>query len=65
VHKHTLAQKEAAAKAQGASEEALAAELAPSPDDPLPLTAEELAGARAPCPPPPPCSPLSCGHALS
>ncbi|KAL6767714.1 hypothetical protein ACKKBF_B36355 [Auxenochlorella protothecoides x Auxenochlorella symbiontica] len=43
LHKHALAQKEAAARAQGASEEVIAKEIAPGEDDPQPLTPEELA----------------------
>lgn len=39
-------QREAQMKQQGASEEAIAAELAPKEDDPQPLTDEELAGER-------------------
>lgn len=41
MHRHALAQKEAAARAQGASDEAIAAQLAPTEDDPQPLTEEE------------------------
>ena len=45
LHKHALAQKEAAARAQGASDEVIAKEvLAPQPDDPQPLSEEELQG---------------------
>uniref|UniRef100_A0A061QM65 SWI/SNF-related matrix-associated actin-dependent regulator of chromatin subfamily A member 5 n=1 Tax=Tetraselmis sp. GSL018 TaxID=582737 RepID=A0A061QM65_9CHLO len=43
IHKHQMAQKESAAKAQGASEDAVQAQLVPSPDDPQPLTEEEIA----------------------
>eukprot|EP00775_Hariotina_reticulata_P010968 gene10968-11123_t len=42
-HKNLMAQKEAALRQQGLSEEDIAAELAPSPDDPQPLTVEEEA----------------------
>ncbi|GLI59043.1 hypothetical protein VaNZ11_000871 [Volvox africanus] len=41
THKHAMAAKEATLKNQGASEEALAEALAPSMDDPQPLTEEE------------------------
>lgn len=41
LHKHSLAGREAAARAQGASEETVAAQIAPSPTDPQPLTEEE------------------------
>eukprot|EP00878_Enallax_costatus_P003452 GHUV01003663.1.p1 GENE.GHUV01003663.1~~GHUV01003663.1.p1 ORF type:complete len:1042 (+),score=456.73 GHUV01003663.1:458-3583(+) len=40
-HRALMAQKESALKGQGMSEEEIAAELAPSPDDPQPVTAEE------------------------
>eukprot|EP00884_Botryococcus_braunii_P010359 jgi/Botrbrau1/19324/Bobra.0073s0055.1 len=40
--KHIQAQKEAAARAQGASDEVVASTIAPSPDDPEPLSDEEI-----------------------
>jgi SWI/SNF-related matrix-associated actin-dependent regulator of chromatin subfamily A member 5 len=44
VHKHALAQREQAARQQGASDETIQAEiLAPKEDDPQPLTEEEIA----------------------
>ena len=44
LHRHALAQREAAAVAQGASEETIAKEItAPQPDDPRPLSEEEQA----------------------
>ncbi|KAL4858477.1 ISWI chromatin-remodeling complex ATPase [Chlorella vulgaris] len=43
VHRHSLAQREDALRKQGASDEAIAAELLPKDDDPQPLTDEELA----------------------
>ncbi|KAL4443678.1 hypothetical protein ABPG75_011415 [Micractinium tetrahymenae] len=43
VHKHAQAQREQQMRQQGASEEAIAAELAPKEDDPQPLSEEELA----------------------
>ena len=43
LHKHSLAQREAAARAQGASEEVIQKEIAPNADDPQPLSAEEQA----------------------
>jgi SWI/SNF-related matrix-associated actin-dependent regulator of chromatin subfamily A member 5 len=43
VHKHQQGQKEASLRSQGASDEAIEAELAAGPDDPQPLTDEEVA----------------------
>jgi len=43
LHVHTVAQREAAMKAQGASDEVIVKELAPSGDDPAPLDEAELA----------------------
>lgn len=43
VFKHAAGQREAAARAQGASDEAVAEQLKPTPDDPEPLTEDELA----------------------
>ncbi|KAL4447228.1 hypothetical protein ABPG77_007261 [Micractinium sp. CCAP 211/92] len=43
VHKHSQAQRESQMRQQGASDEAIAAELAPKHDDPQPLSEEELA----------------------
>lgn len=43
VHKHSQAQREAQMRQQGASDELIAAELAPKEDDPQPLSDEELA----------------------
>jgi hypothetical protein len=43
LHGHVLAQREAAMRSQGASDDVIAAALAPSPDDPEPPTAEEVA----------------------
>jgi len=42
IYKHQMSQKEAAARAQGASEEVVQAQLVPSPDDPTPLSEEEI-----------------------
>lgn len=43
VFKHTCAQREATARSQGASEEQVAAEVVAGPDDPQPLSDEEVA----------------------
>ncbi|CAL8460870.1 g401 [Coccomyxa elongata] len=42
LYKHTQAQKEAAARQQGASEDVVQAQIAPAPDDPQPLSEEEI-----------------------
>lgn len=42
AHKHSLAEKERSARAQGASEEVVQAQIAPGPDDPQPLSQAEL-----------------------
>ncbi|KAK9812302.1 hypothetical protein WJX73_000685 [Symbiochloris irregularis] len=42
VHKHAVAQREAAARAQGGSDEAVAEAIKPSADDPVPLTEAEV-----------------------
>ncbi|KAL3157174.1 hypothetical protein ABBQ38_001414 [Trebouxia sp. C0009 RCD-2024] len=42
LHKHTSNQKEAAARAQGASDDVVEAQIAPSPTDPQPLTEEDI-----------------------
>ncbi|PSC72801.1 chromatin-remodeling complex ATPase chain [Micractinium conductrix] len=42
VHKHSLQQREANMRQQGASEEAVAEELAPKEDDPQPLTEDDI-----------------------
>jgi SWI/SNF-related matrix-associated actin-dependent regulator of chromatin subfamily A member 5 len=43
MFQHSKTQREAAARQQGASEEVIAKELAPSEDDPQPLTEDEIA----------------------
>ncbi|EFN58004.1 hypothetical protein CHLNCDRAFT_34395 [Chlorella variabilis] len=43
VHKHAQAQREDTMRKQGASDETIAAEMAPKEDDPQPLSEEELA----------------------
>ncbi|CAL5219362.1 g1181 [Coccomyxa viridis] len=43
VFKHNQSQKEQAARAQGASEDVVQAQLAPAPDDPQPLSEEDIA----------------------
>ena len=47
THKHALAEKERSARAQGASEEVVQAQIAPGPDDPQPLSEEEQAEREA------------------
>jgi SWI/SNF-related matrix-associated actin-dependent regulator of chromatin subfamily A member 5 len=44
IYKHQMSQKEAAARAQGASEEVVQAQLVPGPDDPTPLSEKEVCG---------------------
>ena len=47
THRHSLAEKERSARAQGASEEVVQAQIAPGPDDPQPLSEEETAEREA------------------
>ena len=47
AHKHSLAEKARSARAQGASEEVVQAQIAPGPDDPQPLSEEEVAEREA------------------
>jgi len=47
THKHSLAEKERSARAQGASEDVVQAHLAPGPNDPQPLSEEEVAEKEA------------------
>ena len=47
THKHSLAEKERSARAQGASEEVVRAQIAPGPDDPQPLSEAETAEREA------------------
>jgi SWI/SNF-related matrix-associated actin-dependent regulator of chromatin subfamily A member 5 len=47
THKHSLAEKERSARAQGASEEVVQAQIAPGPDDPQPLSEAETAEREA------------------
>lgn len=43
LHQHAISSREAAMRGQGANDELIAKELAPSPEDPQPLSAQELA----------------------
>ena len=46
-HRHAMAEKERSARAQGASEDVVQAQIAPGPDDPQPLSEEEIAEREA------------------